>query len=494
MQGRVFLGRYETIRQLGEGGMGVVYLARQLDLSRQVVVKVMHDHIAADPTFRGRFRREMEVMARFQHPYAVTLYDASLDDPQGPCIIMEYIRGVTLDTVLSSNRRLDPVRAGRMLHQICEVLQAAHSEGIVHRDIKPANIMVVDADTPYELIKVMDFGLAKLLGPDTSITLTNHEFAVGTPGYMCPEQARGDEMDHRGDLYSLGVILFEILTGQLPFAGRSTMDVLLAHATEEPPSFASAGAVGVVPPPIERVVQRCLAKLPEHRPHHARELSEMYAEALASVQAAQTAPHEEAPPRTPRLRIPSRSGHGQAVGHPSPGSNTPGSPGGLPPARDHSLRRGVPEVSEPVVVKAPTPRPAPIAVDPLAVVHTLEAWMPEKIATVKLRGFIHDVGGELIESVPGRISVRFGGKGCVYAPPTRGLSWLGLAPRPAIEMELHLQRAETNRENQLSITVIFRSSGNDLNADVAWRTLCTQIYCDLRAYLMGQSGLVDMST
>src|SRR5437867_712684 len=141
MVGRKFLGRYEVIRLLGEGGMGRVYLARQLDLGRQVVVKVMHDHIAADPTFRERFQRETLLMARFQHPYAVTLYDASLNDPQGPCIVMEYIRGVTLDSLLQTNRRLEPVRVGRLLHQLCEVLQAAHGADIVHRDLKPANLM-----------------------------------------------------------------------------------------------------------------------------------------------------------------------------------------------------------------------------------------------------------------------------------------------------------------------------------------------------------------
>src|SRR6266851_9773148 len=132
MVGRVFLSRYEAIRLLGEGGMGRVYLARQLDLGRQVVVKVMHDHIAADSVFRDRFRREMQLMAHFQHPYAVSLYDASLDDPQGPCIIMEYIRGVTLDELLERNSRLSPPRVGRLLGQLGEVLQAAHTQGIVH--------------------------------------------------------------------------------------------------------------------------------------------------------------------------------------------------------------------------------------------------------------------------------------------------------------------------------------------------------------------------
>src|SRR4029077_19260834 len=206
MVGRMFLGRYETIRLLGEGGMGKVYLARQTDLGRQVVVKVMHDHIAADPKFRERFQRETLLMARFQHPYVVTLYDASLNDPQGPCIVMEYIKGITLDTLLLRNQKLNPARAGRLLGQLCEALQAAHAEGIVHRDLKPGNLMVVDADTPYEKIKVMDFGLAKLVGDVRAsmakVSDTSADFAVGTPGYISPEQVRGEDMDHRSDLYS----------------------------------------------------------------------------------------------------------------------------------------------------------------------------------------------------------------------------------------------------------------------------------------------------
>src|SRR4029077_5546416 len=159
MQGRVYLGRYQATRLLGEGGMGRVYLARQLDLGRQVVVKIMHDHVAADEKLHERFQRETLLMAPFQHPYAVTLYDASLDDPQGPCIIMEYIRGINLDSLLVKNGRLGPGRVGRLLGQLCEVLQAAHTEGIIHRDINPSNLMIVDPDTPYEKIKVMDFGL-----------------------------------------------------------------------------------------------------------------------------------------------------------------------------------------------------------------------------------------------------------------------------------------------------------------------------------------------
>src|SRR5262245_16890580 len=156
MVGRIFLNRYEAIRLLGEGGMGKVFLARQLDLGRQVVIKVMHDHIVTEPKFRERFERETLLMANFQHPYAVTLYDASLSDPLGPCIVMEFVRGINLETLLIRNGRMSPGRVGRLMGQLCEVLQAAHDEQMIHRDLKPANLMVVDADTPREKIKVMD--------------------------------------------------------------------------------------------------------------------------------------------------------------------------------------------------------------------------------------------------------------------------------------------------------------------------------------------------
>src|ERR1700733_10930542 len=152
MIGRVFLGRYEAVRLLGEGGMGKVYLARQLDLGRQVVVKVMHDNISQEDKFRERFARETLLMARFQHPFAVTLYDASINDPSGPCIVMEYVRGINLEVLLQKSGRLSPGRGGRLMSQLCEVLHAAHEEGMIHRDLKPANLMVIDHDTPREKV------------------------------------------------------------------------------------------------------------------------------------------------------------------------------------------------------------------------------------------------------------------------------------------------------------------------------------------------------
>jgi serine/threonine-protein kinase len=471
MLGRVFLGRYETVQLLGEGGMGRVYLARQADLGRHVVVKVMHDHVAADAAFRDRFVRETLLMARFQHPYAVTLYDASLNDPQGPCIVMEYIKGVTLDALLQSNGRLTPQRVGRLLRQLCEVLQAAHTASIVHRDLKPANLMIVDPDTPYELLKVMDFGLAKLVSPEAGHPgkVTNAEFAVGTPGYMCPEQARGDEMDHRGDLYSVGVVLYEVLAGRLPFAGKSTMDVLLAHATEEPPPFAFVGAGGWVSPAIEEVVQSCLAKDPADRPKNARELAERYEAALAA-DAASTAPRA---PST-AARLPTRAG--------LPGKQR------LPAPPRPSRANGQPQSARVLPVRH---LPAAASVDPLAVVHKIDAWMPERIAACKLHGFIQDTGGDVLESVPGCIRVRLGGRGSPYLTPRRnGFSWLGLGRGSGqFDVEIHLQRPAGGRENQLTVTVVVHSPTEELSADLAWRDVCGRIFRDLRAYLMGQSGV-----
>jgi serine/threonine-protein kinase len=477
MAGRVFMGRYETIRLLGEGGMGRVYLARQLDLGRQVVVKVMHEHIAADARFRDRFTRETLLMARFQHPYAVTLYDATLNDPEGPCIVMEHIKGISLDVVLQHNGgRLDPIRVGRILRQLCEVLQAAHNEGIMHRDLKPANLMLVDADTPYEMVKVMDFGLAKLIRSESfnNVTTPNTEFAVGTPGYMCPEQARGEPMDHRGDLYSVGVILYEMLCGQLPFAGRSTMDVLLAHATEDPPPFAHFAVTPRVPPTIERVVLDTLAKDPEERPNSARELAQLYENAVAEDMTTLTEARYDQTgqgPMGPRIK-------------PRSSARVPAPVTGVNPLLDTPTSE--------IELGAGNSQELMLPLDPATVVHTLEAWMPEVIAAHKLRGFIHDVGGDVLESVPGRIKVRLGGKGSVYLIPGRSsFSWLGLGRRSGlIDMELRLQRAESSRDNLLRIIVLLRPMAGEVGSDASWRQLCNQIYCDLRGYLMGHTGQV----
>ena len=472
MIGRVFLGRYEVQRLLGEGGMGRVYLARQTDLGRQVVVKVMHDHVAADKRFCERFQRETLLMARFHHPNAVTLYDATLNDPAGPCIVMEYVRGVNLETLLTKTGRMTAPRVARIITQLCEVLQAAHDEGIIHRDLKPANLMITDPDTPKERIKVMDFGLAKLIDDPAmqKVTDTNVDFAVGTPGYIAPEQVRGETMDHRGDLYSVGVMMYELLTGRLPFLGANGMDVLLAHATESPPTFAEIGLPNWVPRAVEDLVLAVLAKLPEQRPQSARELSERLTTALAREQHRAEYRSVSRPTPAPMPPVPRDL------------PDLPDSPETLIPLLTDAAYRHRPAATVP----APTPTHAAGYIevpDETALRFHVEAWMPEAIAIRKLRGFVHDCAGEVLESVPGLVRVRLGQS----RTPTNSLAWFGFGRRSAgpIDVELHLTRVDPRHENNLTIDVRFRPSHPTLLADPAWKTRCTKLFIELRAHLMG---------
>lgn len=443
MIGRTFLGRYEVTRLLGEGGMGQVYLARQLDFNRQVVIKVMNESVATDPKFRDRFERETVLMAKLQHPYVVTLIDASLSDPLGPCIVMEYVRGVNLEFLLNKNKRFAPARVGRILGQLCEALQAAQDLGIIHRDLKPSNIMVIEPDTPRERIKVMDFGLAKMVNKHSpefkKVTDTNVEFAVGTPGYISPEQVRGEEIDHRSDLYSVGVLAYELLTGQLPFAGTNSMDMVLAHATEQPPSFAEVGLAWAIPPYVEDVVMACLAKDPNDRPQSGSELAERFD--LALLRGAEEAQDDDSFDLPPDSRIVPRDAFEDRISSPDD--------------------------------------------DPNAIEFQLEAWMPQKIALLKLRGYVAANNGEVIESVPGKIRVRLNGARLAQKS-TGPLSWFGRNKRASyLFLDLNLEN-HPGKDNFLQIHARYRSDGM-IGTDPEWKRTCIQQFIDLRSYLIGAS-------
>src|SRR5262245_10960212 len=283
MIGHVFLKRYKVLRPLDEGGMSKVYLAMQLDNPREVAVKVLNDDLLGQPKVREHFRREIFILSRIQHPNVVEFVEAD-GEGKPPILVMEYLRGADLSRLLERIKRLSPERAGRLLGQTCSVLQAAHDQGLVHRDLKPGNLMIVHPDTPHEQVKLMDFGLAKMssmlyISPEELINL-RQPTASGTPEYISPEQVRGNEIDHRADLYSLGVILYEMLTGRRPFENRSVHRLLLAHADEQPPWFDSVTLPGLVSPALEAVVRSCLAKYPEQRPQTAVEVAHRYEEAL----------------------------------------------------------------------------------------------------------------------------------------------------------------------------------------------------------------------
>jgi serine/threonine protein kinase len=470
MIGRTILGRYEIQRLLGEGGMGRVYLAKQTDLGRQVVVKVMHEHIAADEKFRERFVRETKLMARFHHPYAVTLYDASLNAAGESCIVMEYVKGGNLEGLLEKVKRMTPPRVVRILTQLCEVLQAAHEEGIIHRDLKPANLMVIDPDTPKERIKVMDFGLAKLIDDSEAkrVTDTSVDFAVGTPAYICPEQVRGEAMDHRGDLYSVGVMAFELLTGRVPFKGNSGMDVLLAHATEDPPRFSTLGMTGWVPAGIEAVVRKCLAKAPDDRQQSARQLADELEHALRKAQVETDSGHQmKALPATPAPASPSDEVLPLTAVTSAKATGRSG-PGGLEPVVLSQV------VAAPAADTATPPPQPPSSEEVVALPFKMEAWMPESIALMKLRGYVQDCGGMVLESVPGRVLMKVGKE-----------QWFARRANAPVEVELRLQKPDPNRPNHLYIHVLFRPSHQSLLSDLGWRERCSTMFIQLRAYLMG---------
>jgi eukaryotic-like serine/threonine-protein kinase len=282
MSAPLVLGRYTVGQFLGRGSMGQVFLAHRPDGS-EVVIKFMHPNRAADPRFRELFATELQIMAGFHHPEAVRFLDGGVDRTGGPCIVMQYVPGIELRHLIRRHGRLDAERAAGLLLPLCRAINAAHEAGIIHRDLKPSNLMVVDPDGDGESLRVMDLGLAALTDqPYIPLALLRGGQAtglVGTRAYICPEQIRGDDMDERGDLYSIGVVLFEMLTGQLPFAANDQIALLEAHLESPPPHFRDLH-IHDVPPRVEDLVHRLLAKYPNERPQNGYELAKQYCDAI----------------------------------------------------------------------------------------------------------------------------------------------------------------------------------------------------------------------
>jgi HD-like signal output (HDOD) protein/tRNA A-37 threonylcarbamoyl transferase component Bud32 len=258
------LGNYRVSRLLGSGGMGSVFLAEHVLIGRQVAIKVLDPQIADHPEVISRFFVEARAVNEIRHPNIVEVTD--LGTHQGrPFIVMEYLPGETLEGRLAKQGKFsaeDTVRIGR---QVASALGAAHERGMVHRDLKPANIMLRDHEDYPDFVKVLDFGIAKLLVTSTPVDhRTEVGTVLGTPAYMSPEQCLGDaELDHRSDVYSLGVILFLMLSGRLPFEGETFGRLIISHVHEPAPKLASIASA--VPPGLAAVVDRCLAKKPEDR-------------------------------------------------------------------------------------------------------------------------------------------------------------------------------------------------------------------------------------
>jgi serine/threonine protein kinase len=428
------LREHDLIRLLGEGGMGKVFLARNKRSGEMVVVKTMHEHLLGEAKTRQRFRQEIDLMRRFRHPNAVAFLHASPPQIEPPFLIMEYVRGITLDALMQQHGRLPPLRVGRLLAPLCLFLQPAHDHGLLHRDLTPANIMIAEPDTVRETIKVMDFGLARRIGfyiPSGQLDSASSAIDGGTPDYICPEQILGRQVDHRGDLYSVGVLLYGLLTGHVPFEHLTDPNQILnANVHLPPPPFAH-WRIGDIPSTIERLVLSCLAKSPADRPDSAQTLIETYQLALG----------------TPLL---DEDAFAESL------------------ENSHSTLRELERY------------------DPRTVIDQFDASMVEQMAAMKLRGFVDGVGGRVEQSDAGVIKVRLpritevaAKKGMMgwFQSKMEEVDWIAL--------ELHMAKKQVGTRSLVEITVTRPHTADE----TIERAKARKIYCDgicreLRAYLM----------
>ena len=298
--GTLLDGRYEILRPLGTGGMGTVYLARHRQMDRLSAVKVLHPSLAGDREALDRFAHEARNASRISHPNVCAVYDFGNTPGGGGYLAMEFVEGRTLGAVLREQGALLPYRTASLVGDIAAGLDAAHRLGIVHRDLKPDNIMVLTAHGR-ETVKLVDFGIAKALAGDLQREVTAPGVVVGTPDYMAPEQFAGDPSDQRGDLYSLAVIAFRMLTGALPFAGATARETLTARLTSPPRSLEDAAPDRPLPVELQGVMDRALARRPEDRFPSAVAFAAAFDAALSAV-------GPDAADATPTVRLDTATG------------------------------------------------------------------------------------------------------------------------------------------------------------------------------------------
>jgi tRNA A-37 threonylcarbamoyl transferase component Bud32 len=301
--GRLIAGKMELLEVLGSGAMGKVYRARHRGLDKIVAIKVLHPEVSSSASIAARFKAEARAASKLDHPHSLSILDFGEDGSDRLLYLaMELLEGESLQSLLSRHRRLPAARAARIMAQVCSALGAAHERGVIHRDVKPANVMLTsrrgDEGPVEDHVKVCDFGLAKVLdtGAENSSSgpLTQQGAVLGTPAYMAPEQAKGETVDHRSDLYACGVILYRMLAGKKPFEGESAWAVSLKQIAESPQPIQEL--VPEIPEALARVVHRALEKDPAQRFQSAREMRAELLDAVGIALDSQDGSAEEVDP------------------------------------------------------------------------------------------------------------------------------------------------------------------------------------------------------
>lgn len=280
--GSVVAERYHILKKLGEGGMGTVYLAEHVKMGRKSALKVMNPGMNTDPDAIARFNREASNASRLSHPNICAIYDFG-ETPEGLIYLaMEFIEGKALTDLIEADGLLTPARAASIVHQTADALQIAHDAGIVHRDLKPDNIMVTKARDGSDLVKVVDFGIAKASSSDAQ-KVTKTGLVVGTPEYMSPEQLAGDKLDGRSDIYSLGLVAFNCLTGKLPFPSETAQEAMIMRLTDRPKTLAELRPDFVWPDALQAIMDKVLARDADDRYQSAAQFGREFGAAAAAM-------------------------------------------------------------------------------------------------------------------------------------------------------------------------------------------------------------------
>ncbi|MGC6418834.1 MAG: protein kinase domain-containing protein, partial [Bradymonadia bacterium] len=283
--GRIIDDTYEIIELAGEGSMGRVYRAQHIQLRKQVALKILHTNLVSDVTVVKRFEREAQAASRLNHPNCISMFGYGRED-DGTLLwmAMEFIEGRDLGAIIAEDSPLPARRVLNIMSQVCDALDEAHAAKVIHRDLKPANIVCFDHRRSKDFVKVLDFGIAKIIDNDEDYQpLTREGIVCGTPAYMSPEQVQGFELDARSDLFSLGIILYQTLTGRLPFLGDSAVEVATKIVVDQPIAPAQVRADWSYPPEFEDIVLKLLSKSREDRYSEAHEVKEALEACLSQL-------------------------------------------------------------------------------------------------------------------------------------------------------------------------------------------------------------------